>query len=78
MSTTARLFRLGKSQAVRIPARFRLDAAEVEITAHDGALLLRPKPRTALDVVNAARTLLQGVDIEPVTRDPARPLPKVR
>lgn len=47
MTTTAKLFTLGKAQAVRIPARFRLDAEEVEITEHGGALILRPKARTA-------------------------------
>lgn len=47
MTATARLFTLGKAQAVRIPARFRLQADEVEITEHDGALILRPKARTA-------------------------------
>ena len=30
MTTTAKLFTLGKAQAVRIPARFRLNADEVE------------------------------------------------
>jgi virulence-associated protein VagC len=36
---------LGKAQAVRIPARFRLNADEVEISEHQGALILRPTPR---------------------------------
>lgn len=64
MTSTAKLFTLGKSQAVRIPARFRLDATEVEITEQDGALILRPKPRTALDVMNAARVQLGGVRLK--------------
>ncbi|MGC4027407.1 MAG: hypothetical protein QM696_00845 [Steroidobacteraceae bacterium] len=76
MTATAKLFKLGKSQAVRIPARLRFDAAEVEITAHEGALLLRPKPRTALDVVKAARALLGNADIERPAQGKARPLPE--
>ena len=57
MTATAKLFTLANSQAVRIPARFRLDAAEVEISrADDGALILRPKLRTAADVFALART----------------------
>ncbi len=55
MTATAKLFVLGKSQAVRIPARFRLEADEVEITEHDGMLILRPKPRTAADLFAAIR-----------------------
>lgn len=57
MTATAKLFTLGKSQAVRIPARFRLQADEVEITERDGALILRPKPRTAAELFARARAL---------------------
>lgn len=60
MTATAKLFTLGKSQAVRIPARFRLQADEVEITERDGALILRPKPRTAADLFAAVRA--RGAD----------------
>lgn len=52
---TAKLFKLGKAQAVRIPARFRMAATEVEITACDGGILLRPKHRTAADMFAAIR-----------------------
>lgn len=43
---TARVFRSGNSQAVRIPKEFRLPDAEVEITRHGDALILRPKRRS--------------------------------
>jgi len=43
--TTAKLFTLGNSQAVRIPARYRIAAAEVEIFQRAGDLVLRPKRR---------------------------------
>lgn len=76
MTTTAKLFTLGKAQAVRIPARFRLNADEVEISEHEGALILRPKARTAGELFERARALAgdafkdwqrpaQG-DVEPV------------
>ena len=55
--TTAKLFKLGKSQAVRIPARYRIDAQEVEVFQRDGELVLRPKPRTAADLFARARSL---------------------
>ncbi|MEW6169674.1 MAG: AbrB/MazE/SpoVT family DNA-binding domain-containing protein [Pseudomonadota bacterium] len=55
-TTTAKLFKLGKAQAVRIPARFRLDADAVEVSAReDGALILRPKPRDAAEMFARAR-----------------------
>lgn len=55
MATTARLFKLGNSQAVRIPARYRIKASEVEIFERDGDLVLRPKAETAADVFARAR-----------------------
>lgn len=43
---------------MRIPARFRLDADAVEVTAReDGALILRPKPRDAAEMFALARAL---------------------
>ncbi len=53
--TTAKLFVLGNSQAVRIPARYRIDAKEVEIIQRGNELVLRPKIRTAADLFASAR-----------------------
>lgn len=78
MTATAKLFTLGKSQAVRIPARYRLSADAVEITEQDGALILRPKPRTAGEFF--ARIREGGGDWQQWTRpeqgtpDPVDPL----
>ena len=55
--TTAKLFKLGKSQAVCIPARRRIDAREVEVFQRDGELVLRPKPSTAAELFARARHL---------------------
>lgn len=52
---TAKLFRLGNSQAVRIPAQHRIDAAEVEFIQRGTDLLMRPKIRTAADLFAVAR-----------------------
>lgn len=52
---TARLFSLGNSQAVRIPARYRMKATEVEIFERDGGLLLVAKRRTAAEVFERIR-----------------------
>jgi antitoxin VapB len=43
---TARVFRCGNSQAVRIPKDFRLPEGEVEVTRSGGALLLRPRRKS--------------------------------
>ena len=54
---TAKLFNLGNSQAVRIPARYRMSAKEVEIIQRGSELVLRPKVRTAAEVFARARAL---------------------
>ena len=46
---TAKLFVLGNSQAVRIPARYRIYATEVQIFQRGDELVLRPKFSSAAD-----------------------------
>ena len=43
---TARVFRGGNSQAVRLPKKFRLKSKEVEICARGDEIVLREKPGT--------------------------------
>lgn len=61
MSQTAKVFRNGRSQAVRLPAAFRFDVAEVFIRqdAETGDVILSRKP-TTWDGFFAA---LKGADI---------------
>ncbi|MGQ0698266.1 MAG: antitoxin [Panacagrimonas sp.] len=76
--TTAKLFKLGNSQAVRIPARMRLAATEVEIFERDGDLVLRPKAATAADLF--ARIRARGADYSDWKRPPQgknRPVPSL-
>ncbi len=47
--TTAKVFRSGNSQAVRLPKQFHLNATEVEIFRRGDELVLREKPRTMAD-----------------------------
>lgn len=42
---TAKVFRSGNSQAVRIPKEFQLEGQEVEIRRRGDALILRPVKR---------------------------------
>ena len=43
---TAKVFKSGNSQAVRIPKEFHLDDDEVEIRRKGDSLILRPKKRS--------------------------------
>ena len=43
---TAKVFKSGNSQAVRIPKEFRLEGEEVEIRKQGGSLILRPKKKS--------------------------------
>lgn len=76
MTATAKLFKLGKAQAVRIPARYRMQADEVEITQKDGALILRPKARTMGEVLARARAIAGDAfaDWERPKQGPDRPI----
>ena len=44
MNKTAKIFRNGRSQAVRLPAEFRFSTHEVFIERQGDAVVLRPKP----------------------------------
>jgi antitoxin VapB len=47
---TARVFRSGNSQAVRLPKEFRLKSKEVEIFRRGKEIVLREKEESALGV----------------------------
>lgn len=42
---TAKIFKSGNSQAVRIPKEFKLEGTEIEIERHGDTLVLRPRKR---------------------------------
>lgn len=50
MSFTAKLFKSGRSQAIRWPAKLRLNAREVLIERFGPGYLLRPKPESEGDL----------------------------
>lgn len=54
---TVKVFKLGKAQAVRIPARFKFDVDEVQVFQRGDELVLRAKPQTAADVFARARAI---------------------
>ncbi len=62
MGDTAKVFMSGRSQAVRLPKKYRVDADEVEIARDGDTLVLRPRKRPswsrllkALDAFDAER-----------------------
>lgn len=52
---TARVFKSGNSQAVRLPKEYQLDVKEVGIFQKDGDLVLRPVRKTWKDYFNRGR-----------------------
>jgi antitoxin VapB len=50
MSTIVKLFMSGRSQAIRLPARLRLSASEVQIEQIGGALWVQPRTAPASDM----------------------------
>lgn len=50
---TAKIFRSGNSQAVRIPKAFQLQGNEVEIEKRGDVLVLRPKKRSWTSLVDS-------------------------
>ncbi|MFT3791302.1 MAG: AbrB/MazE/SpoVT family DNA-binding domain-containing protein [Rudaea sp.] len=75
---TVKVFKLGKAQAVRIPARFRFDVDEVQVFRRGDELVLRAKPRDAAEFFAWLRAKYGPIDILPVPRskelEPIEPL----
>lgn len=59
MKQTAKLFRNGRSQAVRLPAEFRFDGSEVFIRreASNGDVILSRRPESWYDYFQLLRTM---------------------
>ena len=58
--TTAKLFKHGGSQAVRLPKAFRFKGTEVIIEKKGSAIILRPKPLTLADVARELQEKFPG------------------
>ena len=55
---TAKVFKSGNSQAIRLPKEFRLNVKEVEITRQGDDIVIRqPKKPTLIDAYNALRSM---------------------
>lgn len=63
-TTTAKIFRNGSNQAVRIPIELSLDADTVTIEKQGDALILRPLPSGGWDRFFADPTLVLPLEFE--------------
>jgi antitoxin VapB len=61
MPRTAKIFRYGNSQAVRLPREFRFDVGEVEVSREGDAVVLRPHVKNAQDWNSLHAALERGV-----------------
>ena len=82
MSTTAKLFRHGRSQAVRLPKEYRFEGTEVRISKLGDKVILEPMEKppfdfeawfARLDELGGRDFLPEGIPDDP----PAEPDPRV-
>jgi len=52
---TAKVFKSGNSQAVRIPKEFRLEGEEVEIRKRGGSLVLSPRKKSWAALIDSLK-----------------------
>lgn len=52
---TAKVFKSGNSQAVRIPKEFHLEGEEVEIRRQGGSLILRPRKESWAALIDSLK-----------------------
>ena len=64
-SMTAKLFMSGRSQAIRLPAKLRLDAKEVRIEQIGNALWIQPQTLPAQDMGSWLTAFYQSSDALP-------------
>jgi antitoxin VapB len=62
MTTTAKLFKTGRSQAVRLPKEFRFEGTEVLIKKVGDSVVLTPKKKKWANVLAALE--MEGADFE--------------
>jgi antitoxin VapB len=76
----AKLFKHGRSQAVRLPKEFRLPGTEVRVRRIGRAVLLEPMTRSLEDIkaIFAEIDRLGGADFLPEGRPEQPPMPAPR
>lgn len=76
-NATAKLFKHGRSQAVRLPKEFRLPGKEVRVRRFGRGVLLEPieRDRETMEAVFAEIDRRGGVDFLPEGRPEQPPMP---
>ncbi len=79
-SGTAKLFKHGRSQAVRLPKEFRLPGTEVRVRRVGRGVLLEPIDRDVRDIraIFAEIDRLRGIDFLPEGRPEQPPMPPLK
>jgi antitoxin VapB len=67
---TAKVFKSGNSQAVRLPKEFQLDANVVEIFRKDGDIVLRPVNKTWKNYMERGRRFTDDFPDRAVDQQP--------
>ena len=81
MSTTAKLFMHGRSQAVRLPKEFRFEGTEVRVSKVGDKVILEPLARTEAQIAAVwaeIDALRNGEDLLPENFDDPPPQPDPR
>jgi antitoxin VapB len=68
--STARVFRSGNSQAVRLPKQFRLKSNEVEIFRRGDEIVLREKDGTMVRAFDLLASLPEDLELVGREKDP--------
>jgi antitoxin VapB len=66
---TARVFRSGNSQAVRLPKQFRVKSEEVEIFRRGDEIVLREKDKNMVRAFNLLAGLPDDLEVEAREKD---------
>jgi antitoxin VapB len=76
---TAKVFKSGNSQAVRIPKEFHLEGEEVEIQKRGGSLVLRPKKKSWAALIESLKKFsddfMEEGRVQPPAQDRGRAFP---
>ena len=64
MLMTAKVFKNGRSQAIRLPKECRVDSEEVYIEKIGQSLIIVPKNKSKWDIMRKALESLEGFDFD--------------
>lgn len=69
MRATAKVFKSGNSQAVRLPKAYRFNAHEVEIFRRGDEVVLREQPRSLIDLLEGLPPWPDDVEVTVLAPD---------